>query len=91
VVCPASVQINWLNEIAKHSTLATHSLHGAERAQVGRRWLTVGGVAVTTFGTLTTLPDDVRVAEVAMLVVDEVDWSGLVRRQAGRRDELPRQ
>lgn len=74
VVCPASVQINWLNEIARHSTLSTHSLHGAERAQAGRRWMSAGGVAVTTFGTLPTLPEDVRATEVAMLVVDEAHF-----------------
>ena len=31
VVCPASVQINWLNETAKHTRLTAHSLHGADR------------------------------------------------------------
>jgi hypothetical protein len=37
VVCPASVQINWLNETGRHSTLAAHSLHGPERDRAGRR------------------------------------------------------
>lgn len=74
VVCPASVQINWLNETGKHSTLTGHSLHGADRAAAGRRWLRTGGVAVTTFGTLARLPSDVRDAEVAMLVVDEAHY-----------------
>ncbi len=73
VVCPASVQINWLNEIAKHTRLDGHSLHGADRDAVGRRWLRDGGVGVTTFGTLPTLTD-VRSAEVAMLVVDEAHY-----------------
>lgn len=74
VVCPASVQINWLNETAKHSRLDAHSLHGPDRAAAGRRWLRDGGVAVTTFGTLGKLPDEVRSAEVAMLVVDEAHY-----------------
>ncbi|QYN37797.1 ATP-dependent helicase [Pseudonocardia sp. DSM 110487] len=74
VVCPASVQINWLNETAKHSELAAHSLHGADRDGAGRRWLREGGVAVTTFGTLARLPDEVREADVAMLVVDEAHF-----------------
>jgi hypothetical protein len=74
VVCPASVQINWLNETAKHSVLAAHSLHGADRDAAGRRWLREGGVGVTTFGTLARLPDDVRAADVAMLVVDEAHY-----------------
>ncbi|MFC4948362.1 DEAD/DEAH box helicase [Pseudonocardia sp. GCM10023141] len=71
VVCPASVQINWLNETAKHSLLHTHGLHGPDRDAAGRRWLHEGGVAVTTFGTLARLPAEVRDADVAMLVVDE--------------------
>lgn len=74
VVCPASVQINWLKETAKHSTLATHALHGPGREDAGRRWLREGGVAVTTFGTLDKLPDEVRGAGTAMLVVDEAHF-----------------
>jgi len=74
VVCPASVQINWLNETTKHSLLATHALHGADRDAAGRRWLREGGVAVTTFGTLARLPAAVRNADVAMLVVDEAHY-----------------
>ena len=31
VVCPASVQINWLNETRKHTRLKAYSLHGADR------------------------------------------------------------
>lgn len=74
VVCPASVQINWLNETAKHSLLAAHSLHGSQRDAAARRWLREGGVAVTTFTTLARLPAAVRSAEVAMLVVDEAHY-----------------
>ncbi len=74
VVCPASVQVNWLHETAKHSALAAHALHGPLRDAAGRRWLADGGVAVTTFGTLDRLPADVREAEVALLVVDEAHY-----------------
>ena len=74
VVCPASVQINWLNETAKHSRLTAHGLHGVERERAARRWLREGGVAVTTFTTLARLPDEVRRAEVSMLVVDEAHY-----------------
>ena len=56
VVCPASVQINWLNETRKHTKLQAHSLHGDDRANATRRWLQQGGVAVTTFGTLARCP-----------------------------------
>lgn len=74
VVCPASVQINWVKETAKHSSLATHALHGPGRDEAGRRWLREGGVAVTTFGTLARLPVEVQEADVAMLVVDEAHY-----------------
>lgn len=74
VVCPASVQINWLRETTKHTSLDAHGLHGADRDAAGRRWLSEGGVAVTTFGTLPSLPADVRGADVAMLVVDEAHY-----------------
>lgn len=76
VVCPASVQINWLNETAKHSTLVGHSLHGVRvhREAAGGRWLREGGVAVTTFDTLARLPAEVREADVALLIVDEAHF-----------------
>jgi len=73
VVCPASVQINWLNEIRRHTKLTPYSLHGPGREAAARRWLRRGGVAVTTFNTLsrlTCLAD----AEIAMLVVDEAHY-----------------
>lgn len=74
VVCPASVQINWMNETAKHSKLAAHSLHGPDRDRAARQWLSEGGVGVTTFSTLSRLPAEVRTAGVAMLVVDEAHY-----------------
>jgi superfamily II DNA or RNA helicase len=55
VVCPTSVLVNWLREIARHSTLTAHRLHGPDRADAAGRWLTEGGVAVTTFDTLSAL------------------------------------
>ncbi|PPK63786.1 SNF2-related protein [Actinokineospora auranticolor] len=73
VVCPASVQINWLNEIRKHTALTGHSLHGADRATAADRWRRTGGVAVTTFTTLGRL-DRVADAGIALLVVDEAHY-----------------
>lgn len=74
VVCPASVQINWLNETEKHGQLKAHSLHGSQRTTAARKWLREGGIAVTTFSTLARLPADVRSSDVAMMVVDEAHY-----------------
>ncbi|TCO30565.1 helix-hairpin-helix protein [Kribbella steppae] len=73
VVCPASVQMNWLNEIAKHTRLSPHNLHGATRDAAARKWLREGGVAVTTFGTLARL-EEVKQHDTAMLIVDEAHY-----------------
>jgi SNF2 family DNA or RNA helicase len=85
VVCPASVQVNWLKEIDRHTRLSAHSLHGADRDRTARRWLADGGVAVTTFGTLGRLARKVRTAEVAMLIVDEAHY---IKNPSARRTEL---
>ncbi|MEV4320301.1 SNF2-related protein [Actinocrispum sp. NPDC049592] len=55
VVCPASVVVNWVNEIARHSALVPHRMHGAGRDGAVGKWLAQGGVGVTTFGTLPKL------------------------------------
>ncbi|MFJ4102259.1 DEAD/DEAH box helicase [Amycolatopsis japonica] len=73
VVCPASVQINWINEIAKHTELTAHSLHGSGRDTATQAWLKNGGVAVTTFTTLGRL-DSVTESGIAMLAVDEAHY-----------------
>lgn len=73
VVCPATVLVNWVHELGRHSTLVAHRVHGEGRDEVLDRWRHEGGVAVTTFETLRTLelPYD---AELAMLVVDEAHY-----------------
>jgi SNF2 family DNA or RNA helicase len=75
VVCPASVLVNWVKETERFTLLPTHVLHGAARDAGGGRWLRDGGVAVTTFGTLGRLPEEVFAAETAMLVVDEAHFA----------------
>ena len=72
VVCPASVHLNWLNEIERHTRLAGVSLHGASRNVAVQQWLRTGGIAVTTFNTLSNL--EIEDVEVALLVVDEAHY-----------------
>ena len=69
VVCPPPVLVNWMREIARHSSLRAHRLHGPDRDQAARRWRAVGGVAVTSFDTLRRL--DLGDAGPDLLVVDE--------------------
>lgn len=49
VVCPASVLENWCREIVKHSELSVIKVHGAGRGEALTKWITEGGVAVTTY------------------------------------------
>jgi len=73
VVCPASVVVNWTNEIRHKTRLRPHRLHGSEREQSFKTWRRTGGVAVTTYDSLRSLdpPADVTIA---LLVVDEAHY-----------------
>jgi superfamily II DNA or RNA helicase len=73
VICPASVVVNWVNEIARHSDLVPHRLHGAGRDGAVGEWLKQGGVGVTTFGTLPKLALPKRFRP-ALVVVDEAHF-----------------
>ncbi|MDQ1036380.1 superfamily II DNA or RNA helicase [Streptomyces sp. V3I8] len=79
VVCPASVLINWTREIGTRSTLRAVPVHGPDRLDAYAEWRERGGVAVTTFDVLHSLPDP-RKAErhpldaPAALVVDEAHY-----------------
>jgi SNF2 family DNA or RNA helicase len=74
VVCPASVLVNWTHEIRRHSELEAHRLHGLDREQNLRVWTRSGGVAVTTYETLRSLPRPAQV-DLGMLVVDEAHYA----------------
>jgi superfamily II DNA or RNA helicase len=92
VVCPASVLVNWVREVERHSRLPAHRLHGADRDSGLATWLRRGGVAVTTYDTVHTLelPTALaatarprrREARVGMLVADEAHY---VKNPATRR------
>ncbi|MFF3483595.1 DEAD/DEAH box helicase [Streptomyces sp. NPDC002701] len=79
VVCPASVLINWTREIGSRSTLRAVPVHGPERLDAYDEWRERGGVAVTTFDVLHSLPDPKK-AEThpldapAAFVVDEAHY-----------------
>jgi superfamily II DNA or RNA helicase len=76
VVCPASVVINWTREVERHTLLEARRLHlpGAKRQAAEQEWAAEGGVAVTTFEALRTMPEDLDVS-VAMMVVDEAHYA----------------
>lgn len=77
VVCPASVVINWTREVERHTLLEARRLHlppGAKRQAAEQEWAAKGGIAVTTFEALRTMPGDLDVS-VAMMVVDEAHYA----------------
>ncbi|MFE7034250.1 DEAD/DEAH box helicase [Streptomyces sp. NPDC057621] len=79
VVCPASVLINWTREIGARSTLRAVPVHGPDRLDAYAEWRERGGVAVTTFDVLHSLPDPKKAEPhpldaPAALVVDEAHY-----------------
>lgn len=72
VVCPASVLINWVREIEKHSTLSVTKIHGADEESL-RQWIGNGDVAVTTYESISRfdLPEKFTCD---MLIVDEAHY-----------------
>lgn len=72
-VCPASVLVNWMQEVAKHSELTTHRIHGPERDDALTRWADEGGLGVTTYETLRTMEPPAGV-DLDMIVVDEAHF-----------------
>lgn len=69
VVAPNSVLVNWCREVEKHTEMLPHLLHGADRDDRLQQWRDIGGVAVTTYGTLPKLMEDID--KVDYLAVDE--------------------
>lgn len=73
VVCPASVIINWCREIEKFSDLSFIKVHGNHVEEDAIKWVSEGGVAITTYETLAKIeiPGDFRYD---MLVADEAHY-----------------
>lgn len=89
VVCPASVVVNWTREVSKHTKLDFCRLHGpaGKREAAARAWEDKGGIAVTTFEALRSLPGDTDVWP-AMMIVDEAHYAknpGALRTKAVSR------
>jgi SNF2 family DNA or RNA helicase len=63
VVAPNSVIINWCREVEKHTEMSPVLLHGPERDERLVQWRTEGGVAITTYGTLSKLIDDIETVD----------------------------
>lgn len=73
VVCPTSVLINWSREVVQHSTLNIFKVHGKDRDSTFSMWINDGGIAVTTYGTISRLniPEYLKID---MLVADEAHY-----------------
>ena len=74
VVCPASVLVNWTHEVQRHSELRPYRLHGPDRQRNFQAWTRTGGVAVTTYDSLRSLPSPAGV-DLGLLVVDEAHYA----------------
>ena len=74
VVCPASVLVNWTHEIHRHSELHAYRLHGPDRQRNFLAWTRAGGVAVTTYDSLRSLPRTAGI-DLGLLVVDEAHYA----------------
>lgn len=75
VICPAAVVTNWVREVARKSKLPSHRLHGADRQSAFRSWRDRGGVAVTTYESLSWLEGHLPgVSEISVVVVDEAHY-----------------
>lgn len=86
VVCPVSVLVNWGREIQTHSKMETMEIYGNDRDEEYERWLSEGGIAVTTYETLNRIDLDLLKNDseasgtdssgnkIDMLVVDEAHY-----------------
>jgi SNF2 family DNA or RNA helicase len=73
VVAPNSVLINWQREIQKHTELRAIVVHGADRDSSILEWQALGGVAVTTYGTVSKIID--HIPAIDFFAVDEAHYA----------------
>jgi SNF2 family DNA or RNA helicase len=72
VIAPNSVLVNWERETRKHSLLEPFLAHGPDREDNVETWLTRGGVAITTYGTISKIAD--LIPDIDMIAVDEAHY-----------------
>ena len=72
VIAPNSVLINWERETRKHTLLHPFVAHGSDREETIEAWLTQGGVAITTYGTVHKISH--LIADIDMIAVDEAHY-----------------
>jgi SNF2 family DNA or RNA helicase len=72
VVAPNSVLINWQRETHKHTLLQPFLAHGADREENILEWRKKGGVAITTYGTLSKILDLISVVD--FVAIDEAHY-----------------
>lgn len=73
VICPASVIVNWENEIRRHTELLPHRAHGPQMSRSIKTWAADGGVAILTFEGARQLPPTDH-PDISLLVVDEAHF-----------------
>lgn len=73
VVCPASVMSNWTREVRRHSKLSVTELYGPNRQSAVNSWGRTGGVAVTTYETLSRIDISSEI-QIGFVVVDEAHY-----------------
>lgn len=86
VVAPNSVLVNWEREVLKHTELRPVVLHGSDRNASVMEWQALGGVAITTYGTLPKILD--LIPSVDLFAVDEAHFAknpNALRTQAVQR------
>ena len=75
VICPAALVTNWCREIARFSDLDPCRIHGETRLAEIHHWQVGGGVAVTSYETLSFLLQETnRSPKLTFCIVDEAHY-----------------